>query len=107
VRKVLADMHVPPAARRWGVRFGLAVIVAVAIGYFPTTMLARDPRSVKLDAQLAQLRDEARALAATNAAMTREIEALRTDISAIEDRARADLGMVYPDEIIMRIEAKR
>ena len=46
---------------------------------------------------------EGREVAARNAALRREIEALRTDIPAIEDRARADLGMVYPDEIVLRL----
>jgi hypothetical protein len=32
-----------------------------------------------------------------------QIHALRTDIRAVEDRARSDLGMVYPDEIVIRI----
>ena len=100
-------MHVPPAARRWGLRVGLAIVVAVAIGYVPTTMLRRDPRAVKLEAQLADLASEAKALTAKNALMSHEINGLRTDVGAIEDRARADLGMVYPDEIIMRVEPHR
>jgi len=100
-------MHVPPAARRWGLRLGLAIVAAVAIGYVPTSMLRRDPRSVKLEAQLAELDAEAQALAAKNAAMAQEIQALKTDVGSIEARARTDLGMVYPDEIILRVEPKR
>ena len=34
-RKVLADMHVPPALRRWAVRLALAFAVALAIAYAP------------------------------------------------------------------------
>ena len=57
-----------------------------------------------LDAQLRVLEDEARGLVAGNAALAREVDALRTDVGAIEDRARADLGMVYPDEVVLRVE---
>ncbi len=100
---MLADMHEAPALRRWGVRLGLALVVAIAIGYVPGQMLRRDPRAAKLQGQLEQLKAEGRELAAGNAALLREIEALHSDIGAIEDRARADLGMVYPDEVVLRV----
>ena len=96
-------MHIAPAARRWTTRIALAIVVAVGIGYLPASLLRRDPRAEKLDTQLEQLQGDARTLAVGNAAMLREIEGLRHDVSAIEDRARADLGMVYPDEIVLRI----
>lgn len=101
--KVLADTHVAPPLRRWLVRLGLALVVAIAIGYAPGQLLDRDPRAAKLEAQLEQERVKARELAAGNAALLREVEALRTDVGAIEDRARADLGMVYPDEVVFRV----
>lgn len=101
--KVLADTHVAPPLRRWLVRLGLAIVVAIAIGYAPGQLLERDPRAAKLEAQLEQEQVKARELAAGNAALLREVEALRTDVGAIEDRARADLGMVYPDEIVFRV----
>ena len=101
--KLPADSHVPPAVRRWTARLGLAVIVAIVIGYLPGQVLSRDPRTAKLEAQLDQLAAEERALTAHNAALARRIEALKTDVGAIEDRARADLGMTYPDEIVIRL----
>jgi cell division protein FtsB len=101
--KVLADTHEAPALRRWLVRLGLAIVVAIAIGYIPGQLLRRDPRAEKLAQQLEEQRVEASKLAAANAALHRDVRALRTDISTIEDRARADLGMVYPDEIILRV----
>jgi len=104
VPKPLADMHVPPAIRRWGGRVGLALIVAIAIGYLPGQVLRKDPRTVKLTGQLDELDAEARQLAAANAALARDIEALRNDVGAIEARARADLGMVYPDEVVLRVK---
>ncbi|MGE5187385.1 MAG: FtsB family cell division protein [Acidobacteriota bacterium] len=99
----LADMHEAPALRRWAVRLGLALVVAIAIGYLPGGLLRRDPRALKLEAQLEDLDGQARTLEAGNAALVRDIEALRTDVHAIEERARADLGMVYPDEIVLRV----
>ena len=101
--KVLADTHVAPPLRRWLVRLGLAVVVAIVIGYAPGQLLDRDPRAEKLEGQLAASAAEARKLAAENAALLRDVNALRSDVGAIEDRARADLGMVYPDEIVLRV----
>jgi cell division protein FtsB len=103
VRKIVADMYVRPAFRRWGVRCALALAIAIAIGYVPGQVARRDPRAAKLEAQIEELTAEARAVAARNAALRREIDALRTDIGAIEDRARTDLGMVYPDEVVLRL----
>ena len=98
-------MHVPPAFRRWSTRLGLAVIVAIAIGYLPAQVLSRDPRTVMLEGQLAALATEESQLTEHNAQLVRAIEALRSDVGAVEDRARADLGMVYPGELVMRVVA--
>lgn len=92
-----------PATRRWGVRIGLALVVAIAIGYVPGATLGRDPRAVKLDQQLRRLDEEAASLTDSNATLGRQIEALRSDVNSIEEHARADLGMVYPDEVIFRV----
>jgi cell division protein FtsB len=100
-------MHEAPAFRRWAVRLGLALVVAVAIGYLPGGLLRRDPRALKLETQLQQLQQESRELSASNANLARHIEALRTDVRAIEDRARADLGLVYPGEVVLRVKDKR
>jgi cell division protein FtsB len=105
--KRLADMHVPPALRRWALRLGLAIVVAIALGYLPGGMLRRDPRALKLEVELDEQRAEARALEADNARLARDIDALRTSVHAIEQTARADLGMVYPDEIVLRVEAAK
>jgi cell division protein FtsB len=96
-------MHEAPAFRRWVVRLGLALVVAVAIGYLPGGLFRRDPRAIKLEAQLGVLQAEARELAAGNVTIARDIEALRSDVRAIEDRARTDLGLVYPGEVVLRI----
>lgn len=96
-------MYVQPAFRRWGVRCALAVAIAIAIGYVPGQVARRDPRAAKLEAQIEELTAEGREVAARNATLRREIAALKSDIGAIEDRARAELGMVYPDEIVLRL----
>jgi len=103
VPKVLADMHVPPAFRTWSTRLGLAVIVAIVIGYLPAQVLSRDKRTVMLEAQLGEIAAEEKQLLEHNAQLVRSIEALRSDVGAIEDRARADLGMVYPGELVLRV----
>ena len=96
-------MHVPPAFRTWSTRLGLAVIVAIVIGYLPAQVLSRDKRTTKLEAQLGALAAEEKQLTEHNAQLIQAIEALRSDVGAIEDRARADLGMVYPGELVLRL----
>jgi cell division protein FtsB len=96
-------MHIPPAVRRWTLRAMLAIAIAAVIGYVPGQVMRRDPRATKLEVQIGELDVEAKELAARNAELVREIEALRTDVGAIEHRARADLGMAYPDEIVIRV----
>ncbi len=97
------DMHVAPATRRWGTRLSLALAVAVLIGYVPSQILARDPRVPGLRSQVHGLEREIELVEQKNLRMVREIEALRTDVHTIESRARAELGMVYPNELVLRI----
>jgi len=100
--KVLADMHVPAALRRWATRLVLALAVALAIAYVPGDS---EHQAVQLRRQLADARREAKELEAANARMATEVDALRTDPEAVEARARNELGMVYPGEIVLRLEA--
>src|SRR5262245_52069026 len=96
-------MHMPPAFRRWGTRFGLAVMIAIAIGYVPGQVARRDPRAAKLEGQIEAMTAEAREVATRNAARRREIEALHSDVKTIKNRARTDLEMMYPDEVVLRL----
>ena len=98
-RVAIADIALE-RAQAVAARYGDA---AIAIGYLPGQLMRRDPRAEKLTEQLEALRVEARELAGVNAALYREVNALRTDVGAIEDRARGDLGMVYPDEVVLRV----
>ena len=93
-------MHVPPALRRWSIRLVLAVIVAAAIAWVPA---GDDARAARLRRQLDDIRDEAAELRTRNMRMAAEVEALRTDPSAIEAHARDELGMVYPGELVLRV----
>ena len=81
-------------------------MVCVGVAYVPGQVMRRDVRTVKLERQLDELEAEAKALRAVNADLMRDIDALRSSVGAIEDRARADLGMVYPDEIVLRVAPK-
>jgi hypothetical protein len=103
VRKVLVDMHVAPATRRWGMRLALALAVAVVIGYVPAQILSRDPRVPGLRSQVDGLEREITEVELQNHRLVREIEALRSDVHTIESRARAELGMVYPNELVLRL----
>ena len=58
----------------------------------------------------AQLADAQRANAAqreANRRLVAEVEDLRQGLEMVEERARADLGMVKPDEILVRYAPKR
>ena len=100
----LAILHAHPAWRRWGLRAGLALAVAVAIAQVPWLLGGTDPHTVHLAQQLDQIQGEIRAQNLENARMADEVTALKTDVTAIESRARDELGMVYPGELVMRME---
>ena len=85
-------------------RLVLAIVVAILIAYVPGQVMRRDPRTVKLERQIDEMAVEPKQLREANGDLARDIEALRTSIGAVEDRARADLGMVYPDEIVLRVQ---
>lgn len=99
--RVLADMHVPPALRRWSIRLVLAIMVAGLIAWVPA---GDDDRAERLGDQLDDLRREVTTLRAKNQGLAAEVEALRTEPSAIERHARDELGMVYPGELVLRLE---
>ena len=79
----------------------LALVVAGAIAWVPT---GGDERADRLRLQLLDLRTEITTLRSENARLAGEVEALRTDRRAIEDHARDELGMVYPGEMVLKLE---
>ena len=98
-------MHVPPAARRWAIRAGLAIAVAVAIAVAPTVLDKGDGRADRLRSQLRATQERIRELDHANRVLLDDIAALRDDVGAIERRARDELGMVYPGELVLRLES--
>jgi cell division protein FtsB len=92
--------------RRWAARIALACALALALVFVPLRVIdpvsARDVR--ELERQLRELQRQQAALERDNARYRREISGLRDDPAALEDIARDDLGMVRPDDVVIRIE---
>jgi len=99
-------MHVAPAWRRWATRVALAIAVAAAIAIAPNLVDRGDDRTDRLRVQLRATEDRIRALDRANTALLDDIDGLRTDIGAIERRARDELGMVYPGELVLQLEGE-
>lgn len=99
-------MHVPPAWRRWAKRGSLAIAVAFAVAFLPWMVASDGDRVERLRDQLRRIKREAAELERVNARHARQIRALRSDPQAIEDHARDELGMVYPGELVLRIERR-
>lgn len=65
------------------------------------------PQVMRLQAQLdGKLKANAE-LKRANERLGAEVEDLRQGLEMVEERARADLGMVKPDEILVQYAAKR
>lgn len=61
-------------------------------------------RYFRLRQDIHALEERNRALSAQNAAMVREIEALRTDPRALERAAREELRFIKPGEVVFNLE---
>lgn len=61
------------------------------------------PNVVKLNQQLADQKQRNDKAAQTNARLAAEIADLREGLEIVEERARAELGMVKPNEIFVQI----
>ncbi|MEM9488238.1 MAG: septum formation initiator family protein [Myxococcota bacterium] len=103
---VLARQSAAPRWQCWAARIVLATTMATALAYFPYRLLdgSSARKAEELRVQHQRTVDATRELAAENARLRHAIDALRTDITAIEDIARSELGMVRAGEIIFRIE---
>ena len=90
-------------------RFVTAVLLLLLVGVQVGLWLGDGglPQTMKLQSQLdAQLKRNAgqrRAIERLNA----EVDDLRQGLEMVEERARADLGMVKPNEILVQYAAKR
>jgi cell division protein FtsB len=95
-----------PRWQVWLTRIALATALAVVLAYFPYRLLdgagARKAEGLRVQHQ--RTMEASRQLAAENERLRHEIDALKSDVRAIEDIARDELGLVRPGEIIIRIE---
>jgi cell division protein FtsB len=88
-------------ARKWALFAGA---VAAGLAVLSATDARGWRRYVKIRSELAVLEQKRTALAAENAALRREIEALSGDRRALERAAREDLGLIRPNEIVFTFE---
>jgi len=91
----------------WVGRAAAALVLAGVLGYVPYHLYARSglARSFELGRDLEQVRAANADLAAENAKLARQIDALNHDPEAVERVARRDLGWVKPGEVLFQIEA--
>jgi cell division protein FtsB len=101
-----APTSTPRRCWRWGARLFFAVAVAGAVAYLPYQAQGGTAarRLVEMRADLDRTREAIRELRVANLELRRDIAALKGDPRAIEDIARDDLGMVYPGELVIRVE---
>ena len=63
------------------------------------------PRMLDLRAKLADQRSDNRAAKARNAQLVAEVADLREGLEMVEEKARFELGMLKPDEILVQLTA--
>jgi len=84
----------------------ILVLVALTLQYSFWFSDSGRPRVVLLESQLAEQQEINQVLQARNEALQAEVDELKAGAAgaqAIEERARADLGMIRDDEIFVRI----
>ena len=64
------------------------------------------PRKLELDAKLQTQRAENDAARARNEQLSAEVRDLQEGLEMVEEKARFELGMVKPDEILVQISSK-
>ena len=57
----------------------------------------------RLEAEIAARTEDNRKLAANNAALDAEVQDLKQGLAAVEERARAELGLISPGEVFYQI----
>lgn len=101
VERLLGSAH----ARAWGARLGFALAIVAGLATVPYAIADRGSASrVKaLKEELAQTRNEIASLEKQNAALVRDITALKRHPGKIADIAREKLQMAGPDELVIAI----
>jgi cell division protein FtsB len=65
------------------------------------------PRRMELEAKLQTQKAENDAARARNEQLSAEVRDLKEGLEMVEERARFELGMVRPDEILVQISTRR
>jgi cell division protein FtsB len=65
------------------------------------------PRVVALSAQVADQQQKNEAARKRNEQLTAEVNDLREGLEMVEERARSELGMIKPDEILVQVSTRR
>jgi len=65
------------------------------------------PRVLELNARLQEQRDSNDANRRHNARMSAEVRDLKEGLEMVEEKARFELGMIKPDEILVQISAPK
>jgi len=84
--------------------FAVVLIILIAAIQYPLWFGKGGWMRVRhLDQQLDEQRARNDTLALRNAALNAEVLDLKTGLDAIEERARAELGMIKPDELFFQV----
>ncbi len=65
------------------------------------------PRTLELSNKLERQRSENRAAKARNDQLAAEVGDLKEGLEMVEEKARSELGMIKPDEILVQVAARR
>ncbi len=86
-------------------RAGLLALLLVMLGLQQRLLVAQGNLFDLGDLQARALRerDEVDQLTERNAQLQAEVDDLRTGLTAVEDRARTELGMIKPGETFIRV----
>ena len=92
--------------RPWMRRAGFVILVIAGLMYLPNRASVSKPeqRVQRMRAELSQKQIELARLSIENADLTRRIQALRSDTSAVIDTAREDLSWVRPSDVVFVIK---
>ncbi len=86
-------------------RAGLLALLLVMVGLQHRLLMA--PGNLfevgELQDRVAREHESVDQLAERNAQLTAEVDDLRTGVTAVEDRARSELGMIKPGETFIRV----
>ena len=86
-------------------RAGLLALLLVMVGLQHRLLIASGNlfELGELQGRVERERDAVDQLAERNAQLAAEVEDLRSGVTAVEDRARSELGMIRPGETFIRV----